>query len=215
MWRSAVAERVEKEAEAFLRLSLFDSDCPEHLALHLRVADTDRSATNFPSVPDDVIRLRPSRPRICRVELAVRRGEGVVERVPAVPLGVPAEQRPVDDPGEFVRPRIDQAKALGEATTQFAEHRARAEGLVRDDQQYVALAGAQLPVRRRDLAGREELRDRRAPAVALDDGPDEALGAQLGRLRDQAVEVGARHLAAADVQTPDHGPALDRLLEGV
>src|SRR4029453_468767 len=100
--RGAIAEGIEEEAEALLGLSLVDSDRSEHLSLHLGVADTDRTPTNFPSVPDDVIGLRPRGPRVGRIERAVGRGEGMVVRVPALLLGVPLDQRPLDDPGELV-----------------------------------------------------------------------------------------------------------------
>src|SRR5215217_4865116 len=110
----AIAERLEQEAEALLGLPVVDADHVEHLPLDFRIVDADRAPTNFPSVPDDVVGLRPRRARIVRIELAVRRGEGMVVRVPALLLGVPADERPVDDPGDLVRVRIDQAEPLPE-----------------------------------------------------------------------------------------------------
>src|SRR5204862_8039900 len=107
-------------AEALLGLLLIDSDRSEHLSLHLGVADADRTPTNFPSVPDDVVGLGPRCARILGIELAVGRGEGVVVGVPALLVGRPAEQGPVDDPGELVRVRIDQAEALAHAAPKLS-----------------------------------------------------------------------------------------------
>src|SRR3954447_7104184 len=122
MRRGAIAQGVEEKAEALLGLLLVDSDRLEHRSLHLWVADTDRAPTNFPSVPDDVVGLGPGGARICRIKLAVGRGEGVIVRVPALLVVRPAEQGPVNDPRQFVRLRIDQAETLAQAAAKLAEH---------------------------------------------------------------------------------------------
>ena len=59
-------------------------------------------------------------------------------------------------------------------------------------------------------AAREELRRRRAPALALAEGPDQALRAELLGPPDQPVERGARQVAPADVERLHDAPAVDR-----
>src|SRR3954451_18399325 len=213
--RCSVAQRVEEKAEAIFGLLLVDSDRLEHLSLHLGVADTDRATTNLPSVPDDVIGLRPGGPRVGGIELAVGRGEGVVVRVPALLVGRPAEQGPVDDPGEIVRVRIDQLEPLAEPAAKLAENLGREQRLIGHDQEDIAFGRSERLVRGLGLFVGEELGDRRAPAIGFYDRPDESLGAEIRGLRDEPIEVCSRHLVLAGVQPADKGAALDRLAESV
>src|SRR3954447_6616316 len=213
--RGAVAERLEQKAEAVLGLLLVDSDRLEHLSLHPGVVDADRTSSNLPSVPDDVIGLCPRGAGIAGFELAVGRGERVILGVPALLGDVPAEQWPVHHPRQLVRFAVDQAESLAQTPPKLAEDLRREQRLVRHDEQDVTLARGQRLIRLGDLFGREELRNRRAPAIELHHRPDESLRAQVRRLSDETVQIRARHLARARIQAADDGAALDRLPEGV
>ena len=133
--------------------------------------------------------MRPRRPGVAGVELPGRRRERVVQRVPALLLGVPLHQRPVDDPDQLVLVLVDQAEALGQVDPHLAEHRVGDLALVGDQQQQVALLGAEPLVQVGQLGLAEELGGRRAPAVALAEGPDQTLRPQLLGARDQPVEL--------------------------
>ena len=103
----------------------------------------------------------------------------------------------------------DEIESLGEVDAQLGEHRVRDLGLVGDDQQQVTLLGAEPLVELGQLRLAEELGGRRAPTVALAKGPDQTLRAQLLGAGDQAVELGARHLAAAGVDPADRPAPLE------
>ena len=62
-------------------------------------------------------------------------------------------------------------------------------------------------------ASTEELGGRRAPTVALAEGPDEALRPELLRSGDQPVESRARHLAAPGVEAAHRAARLDHRAE--
>ena len=146
-------------------------------------------------------------------DLALECGERVMERRPAPLLLVPLEQRPVDDPAEGVGARRDLPPALGEAHAHHAEHPVRDRRLVGNDQQQVALLRAKRLVELRELRAGQELRSRRAPAVALAERPDEALGPELLRVGDQPVELGARQVPLAGVHALDDATTVERAAE--
>ena len=133
----------------------------------------------------------------------------MVERVPALLLGVPLEQRPVDDPDQAVLPGRDQVEALGELDPQLPEDGVGDAAAIGDDQEQVPLLGAEPLVEIAQLGLGEELGGRRAPPVPLPERPDQALRPQLLGAGDQAVELGARQLAAAGVQPPHRAARLD------
>src|SRR6201999_2429086 len=123
------------------------------------------------------------------------------------------EHREVDDPDEAVLALVDQAEALAEVEPHLPEYRVGDRTLVGDEQQQVALLGPEQAVQLGQLGVAEELGGRRAPAVALAEGPDEAFGAELLRPRDEAVELRARHLALARVDPADRAATLEHRLE--
>src|SRR3954452_23201929 len=55
VWRRAVAERLEQEAELALRLLARQPDHVEDALLHLTTVDTDRAATELHAVADDIV----------------------------------------------------------------------------------------------------------------------------------------------------------------
>ena len=143
--RRAVAQRLEQEAEALLGLLGRRSRARANTRrCTSRVGDTDRAAAELLAVPDDVVGERPGGAGVVGVELARGRGERVVQRVPALLVLVPLEQRPVDDPEEPLLAVGDQLEALGEVEPQLGRAPRSATGrLVGDDQQQVALLGAE------------------------------------------------------------------------
>ncbi len=204
----AVAQRLEQEAEARLGFGRVDAQRGEDLALQAGVADTDRAAAHLLAVPDQVVGEGAGAAGVGRVEVGGRRSEGVMQRVPAA-LVVRLHQRPVDDPEQGVAALGDEVELGREVESELGEHGVGDLGLVGDDEQQVALLGAEPLVERAQLLGGEELRRRRAPALALAEGPDQALGAELLGARDQPVESRARHLTLAGVDAP-HRAALSR-----
>src|SRR5215218_5432687 len=154
MWRGAVGERVEQEAEPLARLVLPQADRLEDLALHVGCVDADRAAADLRAVPDEVVGTAAPGARIAVAVL----GHADVE-------------------------------------TQLAENPRRDGRLVGDGEDRVADLRARGRYETADLVLGEELRDRRAPAVLLDDAPDEPLGAKRLRLLGEPVEALARELA--------------------
>ena len=116
----------------------------EDRLLDVGVVDTDRAAAELLAVPDDVVGLCPRRAGVVGVELARRRGERMVQRVPALLLLVPLHQRPVDDPDEpvlalgSIRPKRSARSSRIWPSTASATGR-----LVGDEQEQVALLGAE------------------------------------------------------------------------
>ncbi len=104
-------------------------------------------------------------------------------------------------------------EARAEVEPQLGEHGVGHLGIVGDDHQQVALRCIEARAELVELRVGEELRDRRAPAVGLAEGPDEALGAELLGAADQPVELGARQLARARVDPLDDAAAVDRAAE--
>ena len=139
--RRAVAQRVEQEAEARLRLLLGDAEHVEDLLLDLGAVDTDRPAADLHAVEHHVVAARAHRARV--VEGAERRGERVVQRVPAALGLVALEHRQVDDPERVVAALGDEVEAPRELQAQLAERGGGDVGLVGDDQQQVAGLAAQ------------------------------------------------------------------------
>jgi hypothetical protein len=136
--RGTVLERLEQEAEALLGLLGTQADRLEDLALDLGRVDTDRPTAELGPVHDHVV--APAAPGAgVPVEVAGRRGEWVVERVPALLVLVPLERREVDDP--------EQVVALGrlgrDGQAQLPEHGRRDVRPVGDDQHRVALVRAE------------------------------------------------------------------------
>ncbi len=62
--RRAVAQRLEQEAEAALRLVVRDAEQVEHLGLHVRAVDADGAAADLGSVEHQVVGLAADRARI-------------------------------------------------------------------------------------------------------------------------------------------------------
>src|SRR5699024_5421206 len=136
VWRGAVGERLEEEAELLLRLLLRDPHHAEDPFLDVLAVDTDRSPADLVAVADDVVGVRQRRPGVGveRVEvLRPGRGEGVVHGGPRAGthrhvagggrLVGRLEQRRVDDPGERPRVRVDQSELVGDLAPCGAEQR--------------------------------------------------------------------------------------------
>ena len=92
-------------------------------------------------------------------------------------------------------PAGDQVEALGEPLAKRAQNLRRRRRPVGDQQQQVALRGLERLVHRRHLLGRRNLATGERQPSALDDRPDQPLGAELLGLGDQPVELGSRQLA--------------------
>ncbi len=81
MGRSAVAERVEEEAEPLVGLLVADAEQPEDARLHLVLVDSDRTGTELPTVEHEVVRLAAHLQRVGLEQVhvvGVRLGERVV-----------------------------------------------------------------------------------------------------------------------------------------
>ena len=139
----------------------------------------------------------------------------MVKCIPAAFAFVELEHRPVDDPGQLVLAFRDQVPALGQPGTQSAEDGGDLVRLVGGDQHQVTFFGVHRRVQAGQLLGTEELGDRGAPAVPLAKCPDEALGAELLGVVDQAVELGPRKLPLPEVDAPDRATGLDHAAEGL
>ena len=210
--RRAVAQRVEQEAEARLRLLLGDAERGEHLLLDLGAVDTDRAAADLDAVDHDVVAARAQRARVG--EVAGRGGERMVHRVPAALGLVVLEHREVDDPQHVVAALGDEAEAPRQLQPQRAERRRRDLRLVGDEQQQVAGAAGELAGHGVALLVAQELRGRRAPrAVLLHERPHEPAGAVALDVLGQRVELRARHLARAGVEPADHAARLEHARE--
>ncbi len=124
VWRGAVGEGVEEEAELLLRLGVVDAHDREHPLLHVAAVDADAAAADLVAVADDVVGVGQGRTGIGLEgvdRLGLGRGERVVHRGPGTGpdgdvaarsrVGGRLEQRRVDDPGErpgvggSIRPR--------------------------------------------------------------------------------------------------------------
>ena len=105
----------------------------------------------------------------------------MVQRLPLPRFFVALHQRPVDDPEHRVLAIGNEVEALGEVKAHLGEDAVDRGRGVGDDEQQVALLGVEALVQRAQLLLGEELGGRGAPAVALPEGPDEALRAQLLR----------------------------------
>ena len=126
------------------------------LRLQLGLVDPDRTRTELPAVEHEVVGLAAHRHRVGVEQVdvvGVRLRERVVARLRAAARLVDAdEHREVDDPQVAVRPLVHRRAA--EVVAQLAEHLARGDPLVGDDQQQVA------------RLGREALRRRAACSVS-------------------------------------------------
>ena len=73
MWRRAVVERVQQEAEPLLRLLLRQPHDGEHPLLDVPAVDTDRAAADLIAVADDVVGVSERRAGIAVEGLQVLR----------------------------------------------------------------------------------------------------------------------------------------------
>ena len=64
MWRRAVLQGIEQEAEFFLRFFSFNIQCAEDFGLYRLFVNTHRAATQFPAVEHHVVGLRHALARI-------------------------------------------------------------------------------------------------------------------------------------------------------
>src|SRR5262252_8315400 len=100
---SAVAKRVEEEAELRARLLVRDAERAEHLGLHLRIVEADRSSADLDAVEDEIVAVAEDLARIGVQEvhaLVVGARERVVSGDPSLALLVVLEEGRVDDPEE-------------------------------------------------------------------------------------------------------------------
>ena len=113
-------------------------------------------------------------------------------------------QRPVDDPDEARRASSGSGRSARPRSSRSCPSTASVTG--RSSATSSSRSPSSAPSRSLSvgqLCRGEELGGGRAPAVALAERPDQPFGAQLLGARDEAVELGARHLAAAGVE-PAH-----------
>ncbi len=210
--RRAVAQRVEQEPEARLGLLLAHAEHVEDLLLDLGPVDTDRPAADLDAVEHDVVAARAHRARV--LEGAQRRGEGVVQRAPALLGLAPLEHRRVDDPQRAVAALRHEVELAGELQPDLAERGGGDVGLVGHQQQQVADLAGELAGDPLALVVGEELRRRRAPgAVLLHERPYEAAGAEALGVLGQRVQLGARHLARPRVEPADRAAGAEHVLE--
>ena len=145
--RRAVAKRLEQEAEALLGLVAASiPSAANTLLLHVGVGGCGSSRRRAPSRSRRRRRPRARRrPGRSGSSSPVGRGERMVERVPALLVLVPLEQRPVDDPAAArCASASDQVEALGQVAAAAAPStRVGDRRLVGDDEQQVALRGAE------------------------------------------------------------------------
>ncbi len=192
------------------RLRPVDPQRGEDLALQAGVADADRAAAHLLAVPDQVVglgaRARRDSPGRSPPDGAVN---GMVQRIPA-PLVVRLHQRPVDDPEQVDRsPSGIRPNSAARSSRSWASTALATLGLSATTSSRSPSSAPSRSLSALSSSAREELRRRRAPAVALAEGPDEPLGAELLGAGDQAVERRARHLAAAGVDAAHRAAALD------
>ena len=137
---------LEQEAELLLGLLGRQAQQGEDLGLDHRVVAADRAAAGLLAVDHQVVRLGPDLGRVGveqRQVLGQRHRERVVlGDVPAL-LGVPGEEREVDDPGVVERLRVVELQLGGQPDPQVRE-RLAGHGLgVGDDQDQVAGLGVE------------------------------------------------------------------------
>ena len=150
--RRPVTERLEQEAEPILSLVGADPDRLEHTLLELPVGDSNRATAHLLTIPDEVVGGGQRLARALGVELPLRGGERMVERVPARLLLVPLEHGPVHDPHEpFLVP--DQLEALRQLDPQLSKDGVGDLGAIGDQKQEVPLLGAKPRVERAELGG--------------------------------------------------------------
>jgi hypothetical protein len=200
--RGAVPQRVEQEAEPRLRLLLAHAEQLEDLALHLGRVDADGAAADLRAVQHEVVGARAHLPRAR--EVAARGGERVVQRGPAL-VGL-LEHREVDDPQDVVPALGDEPEAAAELQAQAAERGGRHLLGVGDEQEQVAVGGADRVRGRVELVLGEELGDGRAPAAAVDPRPGDGLAAVALDDLAEALELRPAHRARAGVE-PAHDAA--------
>ncbi|CAM2152284.1 conserved hypothetical protein [Paraburkholderia tropica] len=114
--RRAVLQRVQQEAELRTRFFRTDLQRAEHLALHVFLIDTDRTAADFPAIQHHVVSLREAAARV-RFQifqvLVLRARERVMRGHVAVFFLVVLEHREVDHP-QRLPALLDQTVGLAE-----------------------------------------------------------------------------------------------------
>ena len=198
VWRSAHLQCLEQEAELLTSLVLGQTESAKDALLDVLAMDSDRSRTELPAVPDEVVCLTERRARIALDQLFVPGrdpGERVMAERPAPGLLVELEEREVDDPEKLVTRLVHEAQLLAEVQPQKAENPRCGTRLVGDEEDGRA--------RRRpegvELRFGEELRDGRANVAVL--GVHEIcepLRSPFLRRALEAFELGARERLRRD-----------------
>jgi len=146
--RRAEAEGVQQMPEERLLVGLADPERGEHLPLQIGLVDSQAAAAEFESIEDDVVGDRADAGEFTGFEFGKvpghRPGEGVVNGVPAVFLGVPAQERKLGDPQEIELRRIgDELLKLGDAKPHAAEDFANRLPRAGAEEDEIALLDAQ------------------------------------------------------------------------
>ena len=189
--RSAVLVRFDKEAELGLDLLVGELEGAEHLLLQLIVGDADGAGAELGAVEGQVIGLGDHLAGVALEilqALLARHGEGMVHRDPLAALLVLLNEREVHDPEEVIRVLRDQVELATQLQTQRTEHRERDAVLVGDDEDHVALLGAEDGEDALEVALAEELAERAGGLILRPADVGETLGADaldiLGELVD-------------------------------
>ena len=142
MWRCAVGEGIEQEAELLLCFLISNAHDLKDALLHIFLVDTDGTATDLVAVADDVVGVRRGLARVL-IEgldpLRLRRGEGVVHRSPlgvaqghvagSGGIGRRLEKRGVNDPSKGPVAFLDEVELLGNFTAGCTQQRAGRLGI--------------------------------------------------------------------------------------
>ena len=109
--RRTQLERVEHVPELGALLLLADAEHPEDALLQLALMDADAAAADLPAVAGKVVLIAANHARIALEQTEIggeRRREQVMERVPALVVLIPLDERRIDDKREQQRIRIGE-----------------------------------------------------------------------------------------------------------
>jgi hypothetical protein len=124
----SVAEGAEKVTEEFLLLHRVDAKDREDFGLQVTLVDTDTATADLDTGQNDIVGLGADLAELRGVTeqvavLGLRAGEGVVDGVPLVLLGIEGKHRKIDDPEEVQGGGIDrELLKLSDAKTDPTEH---------------------------------------------------------------------------------------------